>query len=269
MKSGFTTRLIASKHVSVENAQPIVKFIRPAAKNYPADGWDRYLYVNDKPTFYLGVVCETCDFMFRRIPADFSKIDARAISDHLNRGLLEIGETEIYAVTKLIPSGNYRALLLELYPALIQPGTDDDHFAHKSYDDWGDEEFGARPIEHYQTEIIKVDESKSIFEFVVPMFDRTKLDNLRVEYYRNKIRDGEKPTALAVSILDTKWRYDFDDYDDLVEYPFCCAHFLLDGHHKIYAASLERSPITLLTFLSEVESIAIDESFTTLIENYA
>jgi hypothetical protein len=34
------------------------------------------------------------------------------------------------------------------------------------------------------------------------------------------------------------------------------AHFLLDGHHKVFAASQAHKPITLLSFLAIGESIA-------------
>lgn len=48
---------------------------------------------------------------------------------------------------------------------------------------------------------------------------------------------------------------------------WCLAHYLLDGHHKTFAASEVGKPITLLSFLSLDESLATEESIGTLINH--
>ena len=47
---------------------------------------------------------------------------------------------------------------------------------------------------------------------------------------------------------------------------WCLAHYLLDGHHKTYAAYLAEKPITLLTFLTTVESVATEENVARVLE---
>ena len=55
------------------------------------------------------------------------------------------------------------------------------------------------------------------------------------------------PTALAITIAEGKHFMSGSGYDapDAIS----LMHFLIDGHHKIYAASQLNKPITLLSFL--------------------
>jgi len=258
MNIGFKSKILARSTLTVENSMPVIKFVRPAARNYPNDGWDRYLFIHDKPAFYLGTVCETCNFMFRKVPGDFSIEKAERISQKLNQGLSAIDDEVLCGVSQFLQSGDYETFLIELLPMLVQPETDDDFFNHKIYVDFGDDDYKSVYSEYYRTEASVVDDDKPVFQFVVPMFDHKTLNHEQVNAYRKSISGGQKPTALAVSILDTKWVCDFDDYDDLVEYPICMPHFLLDGHHKIYAAALEKCSITVLSFVSKAESCMYD-----------
>ena len=59
---------------------------------------------------------------------------------------------------------------------------------------------------------------------------------------RAEFESGHNPTALALSIYDSRapmGRY----------YQNALAHFLLDGHHKVMAASQLSRPISILSFL--------------------
>jgi tRNA isopentenyl-2-thiomethyl-A-37 hydroxylase MiaE len=47
---------------------------------------------------------------------------------------------------------------------------------------------------------------------------------------------------------------------------WCLAHYLLDGYHKTYAASLARKSITLLSFLALAESVATEENIDKTLE---
>jgi hypothetical protein len=47
---------------------------------------------------------------------------------------------------------------------------------------------------------------------------------------------------------------------------WCLAHYLLDGHHKMYSAYLAEKPITLLSFLTTVESVATEENVARVLE---
>lgn len=72
----------------------------------------------------------------------------------------------------------------------------------------------------------------------------------------------ETPTALSISFLDIK--YLLNHFDEVWVY----SHFLLDGHHKMFAANKAKKAMTLLSFLSMDESFAskkqIDKLFQVL-----
>jgi hypothetical protein len=101
------------------------------------------------------------------------------------------------------------------------------------------------------------------FEFVVPMIPPTWLEEETAQTYVNHLRWGERPTALAVSILEV--REPAMSLDELEADPtrttthWCLAHYLLDGHHKMWAASRAKRPLTLLSFLAVEQGIASQE----------
>jgi hypothetical protein len=73
---------------------------------------------------------------------------------------------------------------------------------------------------------------------------QSELNATRVEYYKTKLRAGQHPTALAVTIFDGRVPMG-SGYNQ-----HAIAHFLLDGHHKVMAASQLGEPISLLSFLA-------------------
>jgi len=87
----------------------------------------------------------------------------------------------------------------------------------------------------------------TLFEFIVPMFPYRSLRQKTVDSYLSILREHAIPTALAVSILDVK---ESVDSEAEINTHWCLAHFLLDGHHKVFAASQVRKPITMLSFLA-------------------
>ncbi len=77
--------------------------------------------------------------------------------------------------------------------------------------------------------------------------------------YANRLSNGERPTALAVSVLDVRGPTTREEGPEVTEH-WCLSHYLLDGHHKTYAASQVERPITLLSFLATAESMATEEN---------
>ncbi|MFC7671351.1 hypothetical protein ACFQT0_31050 [Hymenobacter humi] len=89
------------------------------------------------------------------------------------------------------------------------------------------------------------------------MFPPSWLDTERVAHYRTEIEKGGTPTAVALSVLDVKGPAWLDESGTIPPYTehWCLAHYLLDGHHKMYAASLLQKPIHLLAFIALDECI--------------
>ncbi len=78
-----------------------------------------------------------------------------------------------------------------------------------------------------------------------------------VETYEHRLHDGERPTALAVSLLDVRGPADDREGEPEVTTHACLAHYLLDGHHKTFAAARAGKPLTLLSFLALTEGFVI------------
>jgi hypothetical protein len=82
------------------------------------------------------------------------------------------------------------------------------------------------------------------YELILPCVAETALDATRVADYREQIQQGQTPTALALSFNDERAPSGRCVQSALV-------HMLLDGHHKIMAASQLGQPIQVLSFLRE------------------
>jgi hypothetical protein len=77
---------------------------------------------------------------------------------------------------------------------------------------------------------------------LLPIVPRSQLNEKRVTDYRAIFKSGEEPTALAFSLYD--YRIVAGQFGEVA-----LAHFLLDGHHKVMAASQMSRSISVLSFL--------------------
>ncbi len=106
---------------------------------------------------------------------------------------------------------------------------------------------------------------KQLFEFIVPLYPAARLYVDAMREYEIKILERSKPTALALSVLDVKHPGIWDDETEVTEH-WCLTHYLLDGHHKIRAASNVGKPITMLSFLAVKQSLATEENIAELLD---
>ena len=97
------------------------------------------------------------------------------------------------------------------------------------------------------------------------MFPKDWLSEKTLTAYANRLAVGERPTALAISVLDVRGPATREEGPTVTEH-WCLAHYLLDGHHKTYAASLAEKPVTLLSFLATAESVATEENVDRVLE---
>lgn len=104
----------------------------------------------------------------------------------------------------------------------------------------------------------------ALYEFLVPFHPHGWLKNESLTRYGSCIERGIQPTAVAISILDVKQPADWDSSLAINKH-YCLVHYLLDGHHKVYASAKAGRPITLLSFLAQAEGVACaDERDTVL-----
>ena len=101
------------------------------------------------------------------------------------------------------------------------------------------------------------------FHFFVPMEPPHVLNRRRIDEWRERLEAGERPLAVGVSVLDVKtipWAAgDGADPELLLGAEWCLATYLIDGHHKVQAASEAHLPVGLLSFIARRPSIAADE----------
>ncbi|MCX6902038.1 MAG: hypothetical protein NTW03_00885 [Verrucomicrobia bacterium] len=84
---------------------------------------------------------------------------------------------------------------------------------------------------------------------MIPMFPESWCDAKRVSDFEGHLQGGRYPTALAISVLDIKQPANWDG-DPSVTSHWCLAHYIIDGHHKIFAASRSKRPVGLLSILA-------------------
>jgi hypothetical protein len=235
------------------NTDSRIGFQTEGNSNWPA--WDRFITLDGKKAHYIGNVCGTCPFIFERQEGANDKASCTDLSESLRQGVSSVDEAITRVAAAALPTGIYKAMLLTCVPRLIVPSQKGDYFFEEQIALWGIDPFWGVP--HYtKNEYYRVDPANvmsnrgRLFEFIVPMFPKRYLEDKTIQSYKSLLESQSTPTALAISILDVKQPADWHgDAPEVTEH-WCLAHYLLDGHHKMYAASQGGKPISLLSFLA-------------------
>lgn len=231
-------------------------------------GWfpNRYLTVEGKRAYDLGVICGTCAFIFERMYGAAATIDVRPLTEALASGVDALTANVVDHLAQMMPNGRYLALLLEISIGAVTPGQHGDYFTEEHLENWGVDNFFGLPhnpkVSYYRSVgkprgrsqyawPVRQDynEGRVFFEFVAPMFARAWLDAERTRFYRSKLEAGAKPTAVAISVLDVR-EPATTRTESVTEEHWCLTHYLLDGHHKFEAAAQTGMPISLISFLA-------------------
>ena len=254
-------------HVTVTNSASVLAFETTGSECNKI--WDRFLTVEGKPAYHIGNVCGTCSFFFERLEGANKSISPSEISNSLSQGLKHLDESLLNKIKTILPNGEYVTSLLEIFPSRVFPGSAKDYFTHEQVELWGIDGFWNLPhhpkTEYYRSRTKDLGERRKLFEFIIPMFPGNWLKPDECEAYKSDISVGHQPTALALTVLDIKGPATWEGKPAVIEH-WCLAHYLLDGHHKTFAASEVDKPITLLSFLSLGESLATEENVSTLID---
>ena len=119
--------------------------------------------------------------------------------------------------------------------------------------------------EYYRINTKKLQKHSGLFEFLISMFPRGRLNEKRIKEYSDKLATDDRPTAIALSVLDVKEPAVWDDEKEITSH-WCLAHYLIDGHHKIYAGARENKPITLISFLTTEQGVSSKEDIENLLQ---
>jgi hypothetical protein len=251
------SKLLRTTQFHSSGSNSVLGFSRPR-DDAGNSGWERYLTIGGRPAYSLGVVCDTCAFVFERLDGANRRISAATISDRLRHGLSDIDSDVLTALDGVVPEGDYVASLLQLEPRAVVLGTAADYFCAEQIELWGVDSFWGVPhypkVPYYRSMTTMLGGDTGVFEFVVPMYPPNWLDEEAVAGYETRIREEQTPTALAVSVLDVRQPAILVRPTLLTKH-WCLTHYLIDGHHKTLAASLAGAPITLLSALAVNESI--------------
>jgi hypothetical protein len=234
-----------------------IGFSTEGNENWPV--WDRFITVDGKKAHYLGNMCGTCKFIFERHEGANSKVSPESLSGLFRSGIADVSDEIKGRLMPLFPAGEYQMLLLSCTPRLVIPSKTGDYFFEEQIELWGVDPFWGVPHytknEYYRTEVLKPAERIGLFEFIVPMFPRRYLDSKTIQSYETLLSQQPSPTALAISVLDVKQPADWDGNPEIQEH-WCLAHYLLDGHHKMYAAAQFGKPISLLSCLAVKKGVS-------------
>lgn len=213
------SKLLSYKEIRISSSTSPIEYKQAGYRQ-------RYLSIEGKEIANTGIDCETCLFY-----ADVSGMDLKnstKISNKLNQGIHTLDQDFMSDLSCLIPNGHYIATLLKVYPRVKR------------------EAYGT---EYYKAGLRNISSMRKIEEYIVPIQSSESLNPIAINDYMDRVDLKETPTALSISFLDIK--YPLNHFEEVWVY----SHFLLDGHHKMFAANKAKKAITLLSFLS------IDESF--------
>lgn len=185
------------------------------------------------------------------------RADLEVVNERLNAGLGAVEADVLRAYGKVLPKSQYSALLLDLTPQLVTPGSRFDYFSHEQVATWGVDPVVGSPEDpatpYYRSFETPVGPEQHLYEFIVPMVPPSWNDDDRVAEYDKNSR-ATLPTAVAYSLLDVI-QPAMDEGHDYYEH-WVLTHFLLDGHHKVAAAAATERPVRLLSLVDERISIA-------------
>ena len=234
--------------------------------------WDRFIAVNGQNIYHIGNICGTCSFFFEKLIDSKKSINPKKTIDKLNVGLTSIDDNTVDILSEIIPNGFYEIALLTITPKFTSVGQKCDYFTKEQVDLWGIDGYDGVPhspkVNYYRGTDLEIGNERKLFEFFIPLTSPNYIDKKRVDYYKSQILNGYKPTAISLTILDIKEPSDWPNDDIKPEFTshWCIAHYILDGHHKIKAASELNTEITLLSFIATENGISTIDDINELLK---
>jgi len=192
--------------------------------------WWWYLDLDGIPLYLISNACGTCEAIFRRVQDLEAPIAPQELSGLLRQGLQAVSDDIVQTVVPLLPQGRYVAGLIDIPPSRLTSAQRPRFVGCQS------DYFWWRPFREHASE--------RVYELILPFVPEANLSGERIAQYRALLQQGHRPTALALSIVDERAVAGQFTERALV-------HFLLDGHHKVMAASQTGYPIRVLSFLRE------------------
>jgi hypothetical protein len=255
------------REILIENSRSILGFETTGSGTWKK--WDRFLTIDGRKAYQIGNICGTCAFFFERMGGANQSIHVDKLVDTLNHGVTKLDERTIEDLKAIIPDGEYIVVLSEIQPRLCSPSSSEDYFSHEQIALWGVDGFWGLPhtpkTEYYRLQARQLREERGFFEFLIPTFPHSWLKQDRIDEYKEILARGDKPTLVSLGILDIKQPANWIG-DQPITSHWCLAHYLLDGHHKAYAAAVSGKPITMISFIAVDQGISSADDIRWLLE---
>lgn len=249
------------KKIDIKSPEPLITFSTTGGGSWKE--WDRFIELANEKAFHIGNVCGTCNFFFKKLGGAVNRSNSKRLVEVLKADESIIGDNAIGELSQLFESGDYLVVNATVKPKHVVPFGDDDYFSHEIIDIYGITEFSGLPFfpdtTYYRCEDETIDNETRRFTFIVPMIPDSWLDEETINYYSGKIAADEKPTCVALSVIDDKQASDWPDDVDHTRH-LCIANYLIDGHHKLFAAAKLGKEINILSFINLNRGVSSHEN---------
>lgn len=267
-------------------------FHNEAGKNIVAfEPWNSssffcHLTVNGQPIYEYGSPCGTCGIVFRNVGAIEQRVsDSEAVK--LLGPLEDLPtKTNLVRLARILPKGEYYTVVLSGIIERVEPGSEDDFFVTDVTRLFGqDNEPAGSDIPYFRFtlhhELVRsssphqyrtaMQRKALVSSVIMPLHSPEMLVNKRVEYWKHQIQRGNHATAFAITIIDRQAPADGKaDSTYPYEEQILVANCLIDGHHRVQAATELGTPLRLLSFVSiEYSLISGKKEFRAVLEPFS
>jgi hypothetical protein len=221
---------------------------------FESERGDRYLLLDGKRAYHVGFGCQTCSFLFERLAGANGPAQIEATAEALRNGVSSLDDEVVRVVGRGLPEGEYAVILGQASVEDVTPGAANDYFVREQIALWGEDTFWCLPhdprVPYFRAGDKDIGDGRKLFNFVVPMFPLKWLTMSPESEQLEAIKTKSSGTAVSIAILDVRGPADWHGHKpDPVEH-WCLTHYLLDGHHKLHAASRSGKPLRLLSFVA-------------------
>jgi hypothetical protein len=221
---------------------------------FESESGNRYLLLDGRRAYHVGFGCQTCSFLFERLAGANGPAQIEATAEALRIGVASLDDEVVRVVGFGMPEGEYAVILGEASVEEVNPGAEKDYFVREQIALWGEDAFWCLPhdprVPYFRAGDRDIGEGRRLFNFIVPMFPLKWLRMYPESEQLEAITTKSCGTAVSIAVLDVRGPADWHGQKpDPVEH-WCLTHYLLDGHHKLDAASRTREPLKLLSFVA-------------------
>jgi hypothetical protein len=259
---------------------------RTSGPEYEADNnlWYAALTVSGKRVFQYGCPCGTCGITFKKIASPANRVSDAEGADLLGELDHVPSAYALRRLARILPQGAYHPAVIEAPVRMVVPGTPDDYFATEVVRLFGLEAPKYEKPQDPGTHYYRLEPSHELAvpypggvtralltQIAMPLQDPATLDKDRVEFWKSKARAGRPLTAFSVSVVDYQSpAVQQGDRDYPYTSQILLTHCLLDGHHRVQAASELNFPVRILTLLAPFASnVSSDFDFAMVLERLA